>query len=538
MDENARSSDVEVLVVGAGPTGLMMAVWLQKLGARVAVIDGKSGPTRESRALGVQARTMEIYHQLGMVNIVLDHAYRAERIAPGFESRSFSPVPLAQLGSGLSPFPGIFILEQSRTERILVDEFERLGGSVTWLTSLEALEDDARGRGCIATVSGPGDGDRITARFVVGADGGSSMVRKLRGIPFDGVTNEHTFYVADAHDVTGVEPGAVSVRFGTDAFLLAFPMASGGHYRLLGTVRLTDRTDAGNVTEDTARAKMHDVFAVDYGQATWFATYRVHHRVVPRFRDGSVFLAGDAGHVHSPVGAQGMNTGLQDAHNLALKLVDVLSGRASEPYLDRYDAERRPVARRLILTTDRIFGAVTSGTRPMRMLRRVGARFVVPTAVRVLPRLPVAPRLFGYVSQIRIRYRGGDDDGRADRRDTVVGRRLPWTGENFDVLRSADWQVHAYGPVTARALVRMTRLLPVDVHAFTSTGATALRPSHFYLVRPDGFVAAAADADDAVAAASLFRLRLREWGIDPDALGEPARGPGRHYRRGALPDGS
>lgn len=535
VDDSAGFVEAQVLVVGAGPTGLMLATWLQKLGVRVIIIDGKSGPTRESRALGVQARTMEIYNQLGIVDTVLAHAYRAERIAPGFESRSFSPVPLARLGAALSAFPGIFIVEQSKTERILSDELERLGGSVRWLTPLEDLADDPTRPGCIATVSGPDGPSRIRARFIVGADGGSSAVRRLRGIPFDGVTNEHTFYVADAHEVTGVETGAVSVRFGTDAFLLAFPMASGGHYRLLGTVRLADTTEAGTVTEHAARTKMHDVFAVDYGTSTWFSTYRVHHRVAARFRDGRVFLAGDAGHVHSPVGAQGMNTGLQDAHNLALKLVDVLADRADERYLDRYDAERRPVARRLISTTDRIFGIVTSGRAPMRLLRRFGARLIVPVIVRGVPRVPGASRLFGYVSQIRIHYWMSDDEERAarGRRDAVVGRRLPWTGSNHDALRSARWQVHVYGPVTPRARVRMSRLLPVEMHAFASVGATPLRQSRFYLVRPDGFVAADADAGDAVSAARQFRRELLEWGLEPDALGDPARATG--YRRWPSP---
>lgn len=525
VETHSDHSSAEVLVVGAGPTGLMLANWLQKFGVSVIVVDAKSGPTRESRALGVQSRTMEIYDQLGIVDAVLNDAFQAERIAPGFEANSFGVVPIAQLGTGLSPFPGIFILEQSKTESILADNLERLGGSVRWLSKLDDLVDDPLGAGCAATVTGPDGSGQIHARFVVGADGGSSAVRKLRSIPFDGVTNEHTFYVADAHEVTGLEPGALSVRFGTDAFLIAFPMASGGHYRLLGTVKLTDRTHAGDVSEDTARAKMHGVFGVGYGPSTWFATYRVHHRAAERFRDGAVFLAGDAGHVHSPVGAQGMNTGLQDAHNLALKLVDVLSGRAEEHSLDRYDAERRPVARRLIATTDRVFGVVTSGSEPARLLRRFGARLIVPVVVRWLPRLPGASRLFGYVSQIRIHYWMSDDAKRAagGRRDAVVGRRLPWTGENFEALRSAHWQVHGYGAVTERALVRMARLLSAEVYAFASVGATALRSARFYLVRPDGFVAADADASDAVAAAEHFRRELREWGVDPTALGRPGR---------------
>ena len=513
MDTVSDEEHVDVLVVGAGPTGLMLANWLQRFHVRVVTIDSKTGPTRESRALVVQARTMEIYDQLGIADTVAAEAFAARRVSPGFEAHSFGSLPVGQLGTGLTPFPRLFVLEQSKTERILVEHLGTLEGSVRWATALEELADDPAG-GCVATLSGPGGRTRLHARFVVGADGGSSAVRKLRAIPFEGVTNEHTFYVADSRDVTGVEQGAVSLRFGTDAFLIAFPMASAGHFRLLGTVRLSG---TGEVSEDAARQKMRDVFGVRYSTSTWFATYRVHHRVADRFRDGAVFLAGDAGHVHSPVGAQGMNTGLQDAHNLALKLVDVLAGRAEDRYLDRYDAERRPVARRLVSTTDRAFGLVTSGTAVMGVLRRVGARLIVPLAVRGIPRLPIAPRLFGYLSQTRIHYWMSDAMRVASRgrRGAIVGRRLPWTGSNFDALRSAHWQVHAYGPTDARTAVRFTRRLPIEFHVFRSVGRTALRPGRYYLVRPDGFVAAEAEP---AGAASYFRGQLSAWGVNPDTV--------------------
>ncbi|RLQ86486.1 monooxygenase [Mycetocola zhadangensis] len=496
----------------------MLANWLQRCGVRAITVDSKSGATRESRALVAQARTMEIYDQLGIADLIRAESFPAVRVSPGFEAESFGSLPVGQLGTGLTPFPGLYVLEQSKTERILGDHLTNLGGAVRWQTTLENLVENPTG-GCVATVLGPDGPAWIRARFVVGADGGSSAVRRLRGVPFEGVTNEHTFYVADASQVSGLEEGAVAIRFGADAFLIAFPMASDGHFRLLGTVRLSNRST--EVSEESARAKMRDVFGVRYGGLSWFATYRVHHRVAARFRDGAVFLAGDAGHVHSPVGAQGMNTGLQDAHNLALKLVDLIAGRADERYLDRYDAERRPVARRLVSTTDRAFGIVTSGTGAMRMLRRIGARLIIPLAVPGVPRLSVASRLFGYLSQTRIHYWMSDADrtARRGRRGAVVGRRLPWTGSNFDALRSARWQVHVYGPVNTRTAVRFTRLLPVEFHAFGSIGATALTPGRFYLVRPDGFVAAEADASGA---AAHFRAELSSWGIDPDAL---SRGP-------------
>jgi hypothetical protein len=185
-----------------------------------------------------------------------------------------------------------------------------------------------------------------------------------------------------------------------------------------------------------------------------------------------------------------MNTGLQDAHNLAFKLADALRGRRRDSWLDRYEAERRPVARTLVATTDRVFGFITSSRLPIRLLRRIAVPLFAPIAVRTLPRTSGGGRLFQYVSQVRIHYRL---DPGVKGRDPVIGRRLPWTGGNFAVLRDASWQIHAYGGVAADA----TPDLGIAVHVFPPAPSTALRPGLFYLVRPDGFVAARAEPGEA-----------------------------------------
>jgi 2-polyprenyl-6-methoxyphenol hydroxylase-like FAD-dependent oxidoreductase len=484
----------DVLVVGAGPTGLMVANWLLRLGLTVTVVDGKSGPTTESRAMVLQARTMEIYDQLGVVGPVLAAAERAEALAPGFEKRVFGRVPLGAIGSGTTPYPWIYVLEQSRNEQILYARLRGLGGEVRWGHRLIALADAAGG--VAATIAGPGGDSTVRARFCVGADGSSSAVRQLRGIAFEGVTNAHTFYVVDATGVAGTVPGAVNVRPGARDFLLAFPMAGRGNWRLIGVVR--DENADGKVTEDDVRRRLHRVFAVTYGPSRWFATYRVHHRVAATFRDGPVFLAGDAAHVHSPVGAQGMNTGLQDAHNLAFKLADAVHRRAGDGWLDRYEAERRPVARRLITTTDWLFGLITSERRSLQAGRRLVMSLAGPLAVRILPRAPGGSRIFQYLSQTRIHYWMSADARRAarGRRGAVVGRRLPWVNGNHEPLRSLQWQVHAYGGVAAD---RLQQRLDLPVHVFPPAPGTKLRPGRVYLVRPDGFVAADATPEEAPA---------------------------------------
>jgi 2-polyprenyl-6-methoxyphenol hydroxylase-like FAD-dependent oxidoreductase len=488
----AAPDNCEVLVVGAGPTGLMLANWLVRLGVTVVVADGKDGPTRESRALVVQARSLEIYDQLGLGDAVMAAAHRAVALAPGTGSRVFGRIPLGPLGAGRTPYPWIEILEQSRNEEILYANLQKLGGDVRWDAPVTTLT--TTDNGVEATV---GD-TRVRARFCVGADGANSVVRKARGIGFEGITNPHVFFVIDATAVGGLVGGAINVRPGGEDFLLAFPMAGPSDWRLIGLAR--DSDGDGQITAGDARARIRREFAVTYGDARWFATYKVHHRVASVFRDGPFFLAGDAAHVHSPVGGQGMNTGLQDAHNLAFKLADVLQGRAGDKWLDRYEAERRPVAQTLVATTDRLFGFVTSQRPPLRMLRGLIVRLLAPVGVRVVPASRGGSRLFEYVSQIRIHYWMSPDAERPPgrRRDRVIGRRLPWTGENYDVLRELRWQIHAYGDVSRSDVPE----LGLPVHVFPAALGTGLRPGRLYLVRPDGFVAAEAAPAEA---ARIFR---------------------------------
>lgn len=508
-DDDARVRPVEhlevdVVVVGAGPTGLMLACVLARLGVSAVVLDGKDGPTRESRALALQARTMEVYDQIGVVKEVLERAWVADALAPGVGRRTLGRVPLGAVGRGWTPYPAVHVLEQSENERILHGHLRRLGGIVRWGHRLTALVD--RPGGLTATARSALGTLDVRARWCVGADGASSTVRGLRGIAFEGSTNERSFYVADVVGVQGLTAGAITVRPDGADFLLTFPMGGqdgSEHHRLLGTAT-DDKHDASGagstgVTEEAVRAGLERAHGVTYAASTWFATYRVHHRVASRFRDEGVFLAGDAAHVHSPVGAQGMNTGLQDAHGLAVKLADVVAGVASEASLDRYEAERRPVALRLVRTTDRLFAAVTSAGPTAQAVRRA-LPLLVPVLARVLPRTRGGGRFFQYLSQTRVHYWMDEraEAGAKGRRGRVVGRRLPWTGTNHAALRSMRWQAHSYGPLDARSATGLRDRLGLEVHVFDTAPRRGLRPGTVLLVRPDGFVAAAVPAERAV----------------------------------------
>ncbi|MGD7706875.1 FAD-dependent monooxygenase [Microlunatus sp. Y2014] len=498
-----RSTDV--LVVGAGPTGLMLANWLQRLGVDHVIVDDGDAPTRESRAIILQSRSMELYAQLGMVDAVRDRATTAKGVRPGWLDRQAPGwVPVQALGRGQTPYPGFFTVEQSVNEQLLVDHLVATGGDVTWgrrVTDLATVPDGVRAR-----VSGPVGEEVITARHCVGADGARSVVRKAAGIEFSGVTNPETFYVIDAEEVDGLDHEVINLRPGRNEFLVTFPMTGDRHHRLIGSL-------GEDETEADVRQLLGERYGVTWGRSGWFAEYRLHHRVADRFRTGPFLLAGDAAHVHSPVGGQGMNTGLQDAHNLAFKLAAVVHGEADDRLLDAYEAERRPVAQRLVETTDAAFRLVVDQSRRAIATRRWVIPAVVPIAVRVVPRLPVAEAVAGLVGQWRIHYRPpaglvlrtGNPWDRINQR--ALGRRLPWTGNNHDVLTALCWQVHAYGddlPSLAGLPGQVTR-----AHRFEARPDLGLGPGVWYLVRPDGFVQAAATPTDAPA---VFAAHLHALG--------------------------
>ncbi|QGN35280.1 FAD-dependent oxidoreductase [Microlunatus sp. Gsoil 973] len=540
----------DVLVVGAGPTGLMAALVLARNGVQVEIVDPKPGPTRESRALGVQARSMELYAQLGLVDQVLAGSYTAPALQFGWQDRATRRIELTVLQDQVSEYPGLHVFEQSRNEQLLADALTEpladQGRTVRWGERLVDLV--TSGDSVHALTDGSGELTQIEARWCIGADGAGSIVRRLLDIPYEGVTDPGRFWVADARGVSGLPDGVINLRFGSQDLLLTFPLGPDGHQRLLGVVQ--SGAD-GDPTAPTVLPPIAERYGFSYREVDWFAHYRVHHRTAERFRKGRVFLAGDAAHVHSPVGGQGMNTGLQDAHNLALAIVDVIAGRTApedpdgDARLDRYQAERQPVARHLVALTDRAFGVVASRRRGRAVVRRQIATRFVPLVATVVPRLPVGHRLGGYLGQTRIRYPMSDaadpgdghqdhpgDDQNHNRNhkhdhnhkhsrhaadDRIVGRRLPPSGSNHTLLRDFSWQLHCYAGGTAPADDRAALGLPDWVtgpHRLPVDPAAGLDPSRLYLIRPDGFVAATAPLDDP----AVLQAALRFHGLASGTL--------------------
>ena len=318
--------DADVLVVGAGPTGLMLANQLARRGVRALIIDRHAGPSLQTRALGVQARTLEIYAQLGIIESALNLGKRATGANLWVQGRRSARIPLGDIGRDLSPYPFLLILGQDDNERLLGEALRARGTAVQWNTELVGLAQDA-GQVRASLKYPDGRIGEVTAAWVAGCDGAHSAVRELNGIAFEGAPYEHVFFVADIQATGPMVPDELNVYLWREGFHLLFPMRGTDHWRLVGILPNDLRERHDLKFEDVIPSVRQEMgAAISFKDCSWFSTYRIHHRCAARFRDRRCFLLGDAAHIHSPVGAQGMNTGLQDAYNLAWKLALVVSG--------------------------------------------------------------------------------------------------------------------------------------------------------------------------------------------------------------------
>ncbi len=482
--------DPDVLIVGAGPTGLVLALWLTRLGVRVRIVDKTDGPGTTSRAMAVQARTLELYGQMGLADEVVAKGRRATAANLWVSGKRVAHAVFGALGEGVSPFPYMLIFPQDEHEKLLIAHLSEAGVTVERQTEVLGFEETANG---VVAQLRRGDGviETCAAQYIAGCDGARSIVRKVIGAGFPGGVYDHLFYVADVEASGPVMNGELHVGLARAEFLAMFPLHDSGHARLVGTVRDAERKAEDLGWDDVSKGVL-EWMHIDVKRVNWFSTYRVHHRVADTFRKGRAFLLGDAAHIHSPVGGQGMNTGIGDAINLAWKLAAVVDGCANASLLDSYEPERIAFARRLVATTDRAFTSVTS-SGPMARLVRL---HLVPLFMPMLFAFKAVRRLlFRTVSQTAVSYR--DSSLSVGQAGAVHGGdRLPWveadggSEDNFASLTSMDWQVHVYGEASAEVeRVCVERKMALRVFPWREAAARAgLRRNAVYLVRPDGYV--------------------------------------------------
>ncbi len=499
--------DTDVLIVGAGPTGLMLANQLGRRGVRAVIVDRHSGPAQQSRAIVVQARTMEIYSKLG----IADRALELGKIGAGFnmwsEGRWKARIPLGDIGKRLSPFPYILILGQDDNELIMGEKLADWGMAVQWNTELIAIEQHADH--VTASIRWPdGSVKKLTAAWLGGCDGARSAVRELSAIGFPGAPYEHVFFVADTVATGPMVPDEANVYMWRDGFHLLFPLRGTDHWRVIGILprSLSGRDDL-TFEQVIPSLRQEAGAALSFKSCSWFSTYRIHHRAAERFRDRRCFLMGDAAHVHSPAGAQGMNTGLQDAHNLAWKLALVVMGRADPALLDSYEAERLPVAQRLLRTTDRVFKLLVSENWGAGLFR---TQILARILAFAMTKERVQKFAFRTISQIGIAYRtselshtlpGMPEDA------PHAGDRFPWlhlqfTGHGpaedlFGKLDDTCFNLLLFGPqtpsgVTSGGILR-THVIPNTSDNAKELARAQIALPSFYLLRPDGHVALAGE---------------------------------------------
>ena len=522
------AAQVEVLVVGGGPTGLTLACQLARFGVRFRIIDKQPDRARESRALGVQARSLEVLQALGLGEALAARGRTTTRLMLHVDRDAPVAIDLGAVPRADTRFPYILFVSQSDTEAVLGGFLEAAGVRVERRVELVRFREESTGVACILRHV-DGREEAVLASYVAGCDGAHSTARKEAGIAFEGGAYPQTFALGDVEADGALVPEAINAFALGRGVAMFFPLGQPATWRVMAMAGAVPRPSAGgDDTVSTQRLSLTDLQAmvddptggtVRVHDPVWLTRFRLHHRQAVTYRHGRIFLAGDAAHIHSPVGAQGMNTGIQDAWNLGWKLAMVTSGAADARLLDSYHAERWPVGRTLLGATDRVFGifarAVASGGA-VTSLRRVMVRRVV-APVLASPRARAFA--FHFVSQLGIRYRKSPAVAEGEPRlskgphagDRLPDARVLRDGQSAylqQALSGPHLHVLLCGPVTAWSKVDVMKLAEGFPHVLAvnyltrehsdgalvdSSGEAFSRlgvdQNATYVIRPDGHVA-------------------------------------------------
>ncbi|MBH8551017.1 FAD-dependent monooxygenase [Nostocaceae cyanobacterium CENA357] len=435
----------DVIIVGAGPTGLSLAVQLMRYGIDFVIFDKKEGVTDLSKALVVHARTLEIYDQVNLAEKAVQNGEIVQKGILMHDGKVSSNIDFSDFGVQLSPFPFMLVYEQSKNEHLLYEHLQHNRKDVQWQTEMESLTQDKEGVTAVLKAAN-GETQTVEARYLVGCDGASSPTRHFLGLNFEGSTYPRLFYVADVEMEFPAEEGTFYASLGHDSFVLVVPMQSGKHWRFIGNLpEYNDKVDR-EVTYDEIENKVKQLMQrpLEITNVRWFSIYKVHTRRAEKFSVGRCFLAGDAAHVHTPAGGQGMNTGIQDAYNLAWKLAFVLRGNAKDSLLQSYNEERLANAKRLLETTDQFFEVAAGDQWYFRFFRDR----ILPSLAGFVTQLGAAKEfLFPMVSQIGLNYRHSSlSKHQGDQKFEVkAGDRMPYflvDGMNiYDRLRDPKFHL-------------------------------------------------------------------------------------------------
>jgi len=460
---------IDVLVVGAGPTGLTLACELLRRSLQIRIIDRLPAQTTQSRALGLQARSLEVFEKLGILDKILDRGLPVDTVhlyenGKQIGRTSLSVLPIA--------YPFVLIIPQSETEEILNERLEQLGGKVERNRSLIELKE---GQAICST-------ETIAAKWIIGCDGAHSVVRHSLNLPFNGTKFSENFALADVivsdcslarRDIHGfLSPAGV---------LGIIPLPKKNQFRLLTTSQEADLDLTIPFLKELIQERAHLSLSIE--KILWASTFTIHRRIVPRMSQGSVFLCGDAAHIHSPAGGQGLNIGIQDAFNLAWKLAFVHQGHAAPELLSTYQEERHPVAQHTLWGTT--FATFFIST-PHAGLRR----FFFRALARLFKSEIFCKRFASALAEVRTHYKHSRLSWQPLR---DIFWRGPRPGQRAPLLENAEdtrltlliFGAPDFQPELSDQLFAFQHI-PLD--SVLALPYLAKRPC-LYLIRPDGYIA-------------------------------------------------
>ncbi len=480
-----RTSDTDVLIVGAGPVGLFLANECARRSMSYRIVEKNAGQSNHSKALAVMPRTLEIFDMAGVVEPFLQRANRTTCVALFADRHRLAQLAFAPKESA---YPFIAMIPQNVTEALLLEALQSKGGAVEYGTTFVSLAQ--REDGVLAELERGGNHFSINARFVVGCDGAHSAVRKVLNLPFEGGDYDATFLLADLETNDALSGDEMQLCSHEDGPLAIFPM-SNTRRRIVATIHSADG-EAPSLNLVKALLADRAPEGIEAHELHWSSYFRVHHRHVAKAQSARVFLAGDAAHIHSPFGGQGMNTGLHDAWNLAWKLAFAVRGYATCDLLDSYSGERGPVVKRVIATTDLLTKAMGTPSKIAQGIRN--------TLIPIVAHFPLFQGTFvEQLSQLGVAYAGSRIvEGRGHRyfdewmRDGGIRNQ-------FVLLIGSD---ASEACVEKGINIAATFREALEVRVSQRTGVA--------LIRPDGYTAFSSYRSDADALCRVQRVLQRQ----------------------------